>query len=163
MKHFNNTFLKINKCPLCKSNKKKLFKQTYSNKYSELVANDLVIDENELISKLENFQCKRCKLIYKKYWFKKKYLNYFYKKIDPVHSKGWDVNSKLFSKIYFLKNISILLNKNLDKLEKNKYLRSVISILNSVEANKNEQVLINNFIKHLKKFNTKFINKKKKL
>ena len=162
MRHFNNTFQKINKCPLCKSSKKKLFKQIYSNKYSELVANDLLINESELLNKLENLKCKRCKLIYKKYWFKKKYLNYFYKKIDPVHSKGWDVNSKLFSKKFFLKNIDILFNKNLDKLDKNKYLRSVISIMNSVAANKNEQELINNFIKHLKKLNIKFINKNKK-
>jgi hypothetical protein len=161
MKHFSKIFLRIDKCPLCKSKKKKIFKKTYSNKYLELVANDLAIDENKLIEKLENFQCKRCKLIYKKYWFKKKYLDYFYKQIDPIHSKGWDANSKFFSKSFFLDNMNILLNKDLNDLDRNRYMRSVISILNSIKVNKNEQSSINNFIKQLKRSNTNFINKKK--
>ncbi len=121
------------------------------------------IDENELINKLENFQCGKCKLIYKNYWFKKNYLEYFYRKIDPVHSKGWDVNSNIFSKKIFLNNLNILLNENLDKFEKNKYIRSIISILNSIETNNEEQKLISNFIKHLKKLNTNFLNKKKNI
>jgi hypothetical protein len=159
--NIKNIFLKINKCPLCRSKNKKLYKKTYSNKYSELIANNIKIQEKKLLDYVKNYQCQKCDLIYKNLWFNKKYLNYFYNIIDPVHSKGWDINSKVFSKKYFLKIVNSFIDYNITKLKKMEYQRSIISILTSAEVSKKDSKNIHNFILELKNNNIDYILKKK--
>ncbi len=161
MYYLKKYFSKISVCPLCNSKKKRIYKKIYSNKYSEIIANDLKIGEKKLLIDLKNFQCKSCKLVYKNYWFKKKYLNYFYNKIDPIHSKGWDVNSNFFSKQSFLKILKKLSEKNLNYLKKNEYKRSAISILSSALVPNKKKKFINNYIEQINKTNIEFLIKKK--
>lgn len=152
-----NFFFEIRCCPLCKSKKKTNYNKFYKNKYSELISNDLDIREDKLLKIIQNYKCQKCKLIYKKYWFKNKYLKYFYSKVDPVHSKGWDVNSKLFSKKKFLNLIKNLEKQNIDIIEKNRISRSIISILKSSETSKKNEDRIKKFIFNLENQDKKYI------
>ena len=154
-------FFEIKCCPLCKSKKKKNYNKFYKNKYSELVSNDLGILEDKLLKIIQNYQCQRCKLIYKKYWFKNNYLKYFYSKVDPIHSKGWDVNSKLFSKKNFLHLIKKLDKQNINIIDKNKITRSIISILKSSETSKKNENRIKKFIFNLENLDKKYIKNHK--
>ena len=161
MHNLKNIFLKIKECPLCNSKNKKIYKKVYSNKYSELISDSLKIKEKKLLDSIKNYQCQECDLIYKNLWFNKKYLNYFYNKIDPVHSKGWDASSKFFSKFSFLDTVKSFIDENVNKLKKMEYERSIISILTSADVSKKNSKDIHDFIVELKKNNIDYIKKKK--
>jgi hypothetical protein len=155
-------FFEIKLCPLCNSKKKINYNKFYKNKYSEVISNDLNIVEEKLLNIIQNYKCQECQLIYKKYWFKNRYLKYFYSKVDPVHSKGWDVNSKFFSKKSFLDLIKKLDKQSLNSIDKNKFVRSIISILKSSEINKKNDAKVKKFIFNLKNLNKKYIRNHKK-
>ena len=126
-------FKKINRCPLCRSRSYIKYLKTYSNRYSEQIAEYLKISEDDLIKKIYNVQCNNCDLIYKKNWFKKFFLLKLYSNIVPVHPKGWDTNSKRFSSKNFLKEIRIFLKKKNNKIYF-KYKRSIYSIVDSINV-----------------------------
>ena len=64
----------FNNCPLCQSFKRSKSFISYKNRYSEEIAEDLNINENELLNLLSNVKCNNCGLVYKKNWFTKNYL-----------------------------------------------------------------------------------------
>lgn len=103
----------------------------------------LKIPELKLIKKLKNLKCLRCGLIYKKYWFNKKTLELLFNNIISVHPKGWDTNSKKFSKKFFKKNINLFKNYLKDdtkKFELTKVKRELLSIVDSIQ-NKNYKII----------------------
>jgi hypothetical protein len=91
---------------------------------------------------MSNVECHNCGLIFKKKWFNRKYLNFIFNKLIPIHPKGWDKLSKKFSKKYFLTRFkSFTLNKN---NEKNYFFRELVSIIDSIHTlnkKKNEKIL----------------------
>lgn len=85
MKLFNKKIYKVNKCPLCKSPKRKLHGRCNKNLYSEFLSKIIGISEEDLIKKINNYQCSNCNLIYKNFWFRDNILkNLFSKKIKII-------------------------------------------------------------------------------
>lgn len=118
-------------CPLCGSEKLKKYKNGYLNRYSEDISKDLNLKEKQLNRKISNFKCLRCSLIFKKFWFREKYLNYIFNKLIARHPKGWDKNSKKFTKEYFLEKFAeYKINKIFDK--NNYFIRELKSIIDSI-------------------------------
>lgn len=126
---------KFKKCPLCNSTSFLLSKKSYLNLYSEQISLDLKISQEKLINIFKNLQCNKCKLIYKKNWFDKNFLNKIFNEIVPVHPKGWDTISNKFSKKYFekkIKSFKLVLKDKKKLLKKNKIQRELISIADSI-------------------------------
>tara|TARA_X000001036_G_scaffold440020_2_gene493783 strand:+ start:2229 stop:3269 length:1041 start_codon:yes stop_codon:yes gene_type:complete len=140
-----------NKCPNCKSSKKKITKEGYKNRYSEQLSNFFNEDEKEFNLKFKNYKCQNCNLIYKSQWFKKKELNLIFNNLIPIHPKGWDKLSKKFTKknfIALIKKMNILIkNKNNNNFNKTK--REILSFIDSIKDNKKVKKLRNSLIKNL--------------
>ena len=134
IKLFKNKIYKINICPLCKTSKAKYHSECNKNLYSEFLSKIIGISEEDLIKKINNYQCSNCNLIYKNFWFKDNILkNLFLKKIK-IHPKGMDIYNKNFNKNFFLKESKKLkkyYNKNLPLYNKSK--RTLGSIINAIK------------------------------
>ena len=146
-----NFFDSFNLCPNCNSKKIIQAKLGYPNRYLEDISKYLRIKEKQLNSQLINIKCGNCSLIYKKKWFKKKYLEIIFNKLIPTHPKGWDKLSKKFNKLSFLKIIKSLIK--IIKLKKYRYLsrkkREVNSIIDSIDSKLLTNKLKNNFYKSI--------------
>ena len=146
-----------NDCPLCRQ--KEYIKKITNNKnlYSSLFSEALKINENTLLKKLINVECKNCGLIYKKYWVSNKIKNTIYQKKIPYHPTGKDVLEAKFSYMFFLKKINKLKIALIEKNEKEikKLNREIFSLLDSID-NKDKNFLYrkNFFLYNLK--NNKF-------
>ena len=146
-----------NDCPLCRQ--KEYLKKITNNKnlYSSLFSEALKINENTLLKKLINVECKNCGLIYKKYWVSNKIKNTIYQKKIPYHPTGKDVLEAKFSYMSFLKKINKLKITLIEKNEKEikKLNREIFSLLDSID-NKDKNFLYkkNFFLYNLK--NNKF-------
>ena len=134
IKLFKKKIYKINICPLCKSPEAKYHSESNKNLYSEFLSKIIGISEEDLIKKLNNYQCLNCNLVYKNFWFRKNILkNLFLKKIK-IHPKGMDIHNNNFNKKFFLNEIKKLkkyYNKNL--LLYNKSKRTISSIINAIK------------------------------
>ena len=152
------------KCPLCKSKSKTKPIPSYSNRYSEDIARDLNISEYELLHLLSNVECKNCGLVYKLNWFKKSYLTKIFNKLIPTHPKGWDVNSKKFSKDFFLnsvKNFNQTVNSKSQKF--NRHKRELNSLVSSIEVtNEKDNNLIKLYIEKIKGNKSDYVFKNKR-
>ena len=146
-----NFFDSFNLCPNCDSKKIIQTKPGYPNRYLEDISKYLRIKEIQLNSQLINIKCGNCSLIYKKKWFKKKYLEIIFNKLIPTHPKGWDKLSKKFNKLSFLKIIKSLIK--IIKLKKYRYLsrkkREVNSIIDSIDSKLLTNKLKNDFNKSI--------------
>jgi len=133
IKLFKNKIYKINNCPLCKTSKVKYHSQCSKNLYSEFLSKIIDVSEKDLIKKISNYQCSKCSLIYKKFWFRDKILNTLFLKKIKVHPKGMDIHNKNFNKKFFLNEIQKLKKsyKN-DLLLYNKSKRTLGSIINAI-------------------------------
>lgn len=125
---------KIKKCPLCKSKKYEFFSKLKKNLYSEILSKIVKIEEEKLLNKIENKICKNCGLVFKNYWFNDKILEKIYKIHIPVHPRGRDFKSKLFSKSGFKREYQDLLkarkNNNIELFQK--HSRTIKSIIFSI-------------------------------
>mgnify|MGYP001207023037 CR=1 FL=1 len=133
------------RCPSCNSIQRRNSKAGYLNRYSEQISEYFGVNEKKLNSSVGNFTCLNCRLIYKKKWFKKRYLDIVFNSIVPVHPKGWDKLSKKFNKKNF-RNLIDKFIKNLNNKENkdiNRYEREVLSFLDSMD-NKNNFLTIKN-------------------
>jgi hypothetical protein len=146
-KYFNN-------CPLCKSKEFKPTKLGYKNRYLEDISKNLKYNEDILNAQILNLQCDNCGLIFKKKWFNKKYLNFIFNRLIPVHPKGWDKYSKKFSKSFFLKKFEEF-KKNISNVKKTYFLRELNAIIDSIySSNKKKYIKISFFKKKFKNSNT---------
>ena len=147
MRFFNS----FNSCPNCGSKKIIQTKIGYPNRYLEEISKYLSIDEKELNTQSRNVKCGNCNLIYKKKWFKKKYLESIFNKLIPTHPKGWDKLSKTFNKSNFSKKIKRLIK--IIQTKKYKYLprkvREVNSLVDSIDSKLLLNKLKNNFNKSI--------------
>lgn len=125
---------KIKICPLCKSRDFKFFSGLKKNLYSEILSKILKIDERELLEKIKNKICLNCGLVFKNYWFSDKILHQIYHNYLPVHPRGKDFKSSLYSKSGFKKKYIELLNakKNNNNQKFNEYIRTIKSIIFSI-------------------------------
>jgi len=158
MKHINlkNIIYKIKYCPLCKCKNFSIYKKNYLNRYSEEISNLVNLKEKDLMEIFFQAKCLNCRLVYKKVWFKKKFLNDLYSKIVPYHPTGWDSISGGFSKKNFINKV-----EKLNILKKNTRVeREIISIIEAIDDSdwekKNKAKLIQyitdkNYIKLKKK------------
>ena len=143
---------KLNKCPLCKSVDFSYFDVIYKNRYSEVISEEFNIEENKVLKLFNNYQCKRCKLIFKKNWLIKNFLMKLYGHIIPIHPKGWDKYSNDFnSKNFLILCKKFIIEKNTAKI--NILKRKITSILEAIPSK-----LLNN--KFIKKFKQDFFVKK---
>lgn len=134
IKLFKNKIYKINNCPLCKTSKAKYHSECNKNLYSEFLSKIIDVSENDLINKISNYQCSKCSLIYKKFWFRDKILNTLFLKKIKVHPKGMDIHNKNFNKKFFLNEIKKFKKsyKN-DLLLYNKSKRTLSSFINAID------------------------------
>ncbi len=163
----------VNNCPLCSSKNSKFYKYFYKNRYTEEFSNLIGIDQDFLMKNVSQRMCIKCKLVFKRRWFKKKILRTIYNKIAPHHPNGWDIYSNKFTKKNFINLLSKLLKQKND-IKKNILKRSLVSIIQSIDDTsvKKKQVikkytdLVNNnkvnIIKSEKKEILKLITQPKK-
>lgn len=145
----NRTIYRINSCPLCGSRKYSNKYSNYQNRYSEQISLNLKINEKKILSKMINLKCSKCGLIYKKYWFKEKFLKYIYSRLIPVHPKGWETELNNFTKTKFLKAVNNFLSSR-----ENMYQREISGYLNAINfKNKSQKTLIKKFESDILKFN----------
>ena len=69
MGNYLKNLIKIQKCPICNSSKKKFLNNSLNNLYSEKISRILGIKENYLLNKIHNLKCLKCHTVYKNYWF----------------------------------------------------------------------------------------------
>jgi hypothetical protein len=159
---------KVNECPLCGNKSFVNYSKHYHNRYSDEFSKILNTSESFLLKYFRQIKCKKCKLIYKRNWFKDSFLKHVYEKVVPVHPTGWDTNSKKFSKLFLrkqlIKYLEIINKKQTNILEdKNKYKRIILSIIHSIKINnKIEKKEIKNFEIFIDAENQKQIIKKQK-
>ncbi len=162
IKIFNNNIFTITVCPLCKSKKNKLHSKCKKNLYSEFLSKILNVHEETLIKYIFNKECKKCGLIYKNYWFKDKILKILFLNSLPIHPKGNDIHSNIFSKKNFYKeylNLKKYYNKDFSLYNKSKRtLLSIIFATDTIQKNKNN---ISSTLNH-NKLNFKMLEKKSK-
>jgi len=162
--NINKFFVKFNSCPLCGSNKKTMDKLPYKNRYSDQISSLLKIDEKTLIKKVQNVKCKKCRLIYKPSWFNKEFYKRILDNLAPTHPRGWDTISKDFSKANLENKTNYFINsiKKNNKVELNRYKRSVFSIVDSIQAYSIfEKNLKKNYLDEINNENTNYINENK--
>tara|TARA_Y100000590_G_scaffold219798_1_gene248886 strand:+ start:17445 stop:18524 length:1080 start_codon:yes stop_codon:yes gene_type:complete len=144
----------IKNCPLCGSVKRSEVIKNSKNIYSYFLSRILNLRENFILRNMENYKCKKCKLIYKKKWLYPKFVEKIYKDYQPTHPGGLNTLKKNFGKKKFIE----LAKKYIYFHSKKKYefsdraKREIIKILNSTNNNKN------NYIKFKKKFIEKLVN-----
>ena len=127
-----NSTYEIKCCPLCNSKNSKFYKYFYKNRYTEEFSNLIGVRPDYLMRNVSQRLCIKCKLVFKRRWFKKKILRTIYNKSAPHHPNGWDIYSNKFSQKYFID----LLNKlKKQKKESNKNIlkRSLISIIQAID------------------------------
>ncbi len=130
-KLINSTY-EVKYCPLCNSKNSKFYKYFYKNRYTEEFSNLIRVEPDYLMHNISQRICVKCKLVFKRRWFKKKILNIIYNKIAPHHPNGWDIYSNKFSKKYFT-NLLLKLKNQTNELKKNILKRSLISIIQSID------------------------------
>lgn len=157
MKFFNS----FNSCPNCGSKQIIQTKLGYPNRYLEEISKYLRINEKELNSQSRNVKCINCNLIYKKKWFKKKYLESIFIKLIPTHPKGWDKLSKKFNKLNFSKLIKSLIKiiqtKNYRYLPRK--IREINSLVDSIDNKLLKTELKNDFNKSIENEKIHLISK----
>lgn len=146
---------KIKNCPLCGSSDFDFFSSLKKNLYSEILSKITKLNENYLIRKIKNNKCKNCGLIFKNYWFDDKILEKIYEKFIKSHPRGQDFKSDLFSKKGLSSVFSKLLlaDQNKDIENKNKYSRTIKSIISSI-PNYNKLKSTNWITKHSRSFDS---------
>lgn len=122
----------IKHCPLCNSKKTKFYKYFYKNRYTEEFSNLIGVEPSNLMRNISQRICIKCKLVFKRRWFKKKILSIIYNKVAPHHPNGWDIYSNKFSKQHFI-NLLNKLKKQNKSFKKNILKRSLISIIQSID------------------------------
>ena len=163
MKKIEKILIKFNKCPLCRHSKIIRASKPYKNRYSDQISQLLKISEDSLLEKTKNVKCKNCGLIYKTRWFKKKFYKKVLDELAPVHPRGWDTNSKRFSKNglrkefgYYLKEVyksNSFSNKNLRASQ-----RKLSSIVDSIITKSSKQRKFKkNFLKKIVNNDVNFI------
>ena len=143
-------FSKIKACPLCKSIKHDFFSKLKKNLYSEILSKIVKIEEQKLLNKIENKICKNCGLVFKNYWFNDKVLEKIYNIHIPVHPRGRDFKSSLFSKPGFKKEYQNLLkakkNNNIELLQKHsRTIKSIIFSIPKYEKLKSTKWIVKKF------------------
>ena len=81
-----NSTYEIN-CPLCNSKNSKFYKYFYKNRYTEEFSNLIGVEPDFLMRNVSQRLCIKCKLVFKRRWFKKKILRTIYNKSCTSPSK----------------------------------------------------------------------------
>lgn len=109
---------------------------------------------------MQNYECKKCKLIYKKKWLFPKYIEKIYKYYQPTHPGGLNTLKKNFGEKKFnelIKNYRYFYKKKKYDFS-DRYKREIIKIINSTN---NKQIrfikLSEQFLKRLKNNDDEYI------
>ena len=147
-------FKTIKKCPLCGSVKKSKIIKNNKNIYSYFLSKILNLNENFILRNMQNYECKKCKLIYKKNWLYPKTVEKIYKDYQPTHPGGLNTLKKNFGKKKFIELIKKYKHFHFRKEYElsNRVKREIIKILNSTNNNKIK------FIKLKKRFIQKLVD-----
>jgi len=158
---FHKNTYSIKQCPLCENKGFLKYTKYYYNRYSEQISNLFKISEKSLAKKLNQVKCNKCDLVFKKTWFKNKFLKEIYTKIAPNHPTGWDTISDKFSKENFL----IKLNKFNTLVKNNKYSniisRELISLIEAINFKNKKEAFKKKIIQLIQKKNTCDLSKYK--
>jgi hypothetical protein len=130
----------IKNCPLCDCQVSSFHSNSFSNLYSEKIAQMVNISEIELLENVFNVECSECGLIFKNKWFEPKDLNQLFTKEVPFHPKGWDAALGRFTANNFFIELDIyqkaIFSNDTSKI--NQYRRALLSLVDSIIDSNNE-------------------------
>lgn len=117
--------------------------------------------EEDILKNYINLRCKNCKFIFKGIWPSNLFWRNVYKKLIPIHPKGWDKFSNDFSKNKLQQHCKNLLKK---KKQRGKELlkRKILSILNAANVKLKDKSKFIEFKKNVRNESLDLIKKKYK-